>query len=175
MRHLIESTFTLYKLIILYMLQKVNFPLTNAQISDYILDRGYTNYFHLQQAISEMLDTHLVEVETIRNTSYYQMTEEGRHTLEFFVKEISSEIRDDIDQYLKDNSYEMRNEVSTIADYYKNTRQEYEVRCQVREQNSSLIDLTLTVPSEKAAKTICNNWKTKSQAVYSFLMKTLAE
>ena len=69
----------------------------------------------------------------------------------------------------------MRNEVSTIADYYKNTRQEYEVRCQVREQNSSLIDLTLTVPSEKAAKTICNNWKTKSQAVYSFLMKTLAE
>ena len=59
---LIESSFTLYKLIILYMLQKVNFPLTNAQISDFILDRGYTNYFHLQQAISEMLDTHLIEV-----------------------------------------------------------------------------------------------------------------
>lgn len=172
---MIESTFTLYKLIILYMLQKVNFPLTNAQISDFILDRGYTNYFHLQQAISEMLDTHLVEVETIRNTSYYQMTEEGRHTLEFFGKEISSEIRDDIDQYLKEHSYELRNEVSTIADYYKNTRQEYEVRCQVREQNSNLIDLTLTVPSEKAANAICNNWKSKSQAVYSFLMKTLAE
>ena len=65
--------------------------------------------------------------------------------------------------------------MSTIADYYKNTRQEYEVRCQVREQNSSLIDLTLTVPSEKAANAICNNWKSKSQAVYSFLMKTLAE
>ena len=49
------------------------------------------------------------------------------------------------------------------------------MRCQVREQNSSLIDLTLTVPSEKAANAICNNWKSKSQAVYSFLMKTLAE
>lgn len=175
MRLLIESSFTLYKLIILYMLKKVNFPLTNAQISDFILDRGYTNYFHLQQAISEMLDTHLINVETIRNTSYYQMTKEGSHTLEYFGKEISEEIREDIDRYLKENSYELRNEVSTIADYYKNTRQEYEVRCQVREQNSNLIDLTLTVPSEKAAKTICNNWKTKNQAVYSFLMKTLSE
>ena len=32
-----SETFTLYKLIILYMLSKVDFPLTNAQISDFIL------------------------------------------------------------------------------------------------------------------------------------------
>ena len=31
---MIESTYSLYKLIILYMLKKVRFPLTNAQISD---------------------------------------------------------------------------------------------------------------------------------------------
>ena len=34
--------FTLYKLIVLYMLQKVDFPLTTSQISSFILDRGYT-------------------------------------------------------------------------------------------------------------------------------------
>ena len=48
---------TLYKLIILYMLQKVDFPLTNAQISGFVLDKGYTTYFHLQQAISELIDS----------------------------------------------------------------------------------------------------------------------
>ena len=31
---------TLYKLIILYMLEKVDFPLTNAQISGFVLDKG---------------------------------------------------------------------------------------------------------------------------------------
>ena len=40
-----SETFTLYKLIVLFMLQKVDFPLTNAQISGFILDKGYTNYF----------------------------------------------------------------------------------------------------------------------------------
>ena len=52
---------TLYKLIILYMLEKVDFPLTNAQISGFILDKGYTTYFHLQQAISELIDSELIE------------------------------------------------------------------------------------------------------------------
>ena len=41
---MIESSFTLYKLIILYMLQNVNFPLSNTQISDFILEKEYTNY-----------------------------------------------------------------------------------------------------------------------------------
>ena len=48
------SSFKLYKLIILYMLDKVDFPLTNSQVSEFILDEGYTTYFKLQQAISEL-------------------------------------------------------------------------------------------------------------------------
>ena len=37
------------------MLNKVDFPLTNSQISEFILDEGYTTYFKLQQAISELI------------------------------------------------------------------------------------------------------------------------
>ena len=59
---MIESSFTLYKLIILYMLQNVNFPLSNTQISDFILEKEYTNYFHLQEALSELQDTKLIEI-----------------------------------------------------------------------------------------------------------------
>ena len=35
------EAFKLYKLIILYMLDKVDFPLTNSQISEFILNEGY--------------------------------------------------------------------------------------------------------------------------------------
>ncbi|HIU75267.1 MAG TPA: DUF4364 family protein [Candidatus Pelethocola excrementipullorum] len=168
-----ESSLTLYKLIILYMLNKVSFPLTNAQISEFVLDAGYTNYFHLQQAISELSDSNLVTTETIRNTTYYNMTEDGQETLDFFGKEISEDIRNEIDSYLKTNAYEMRNEASTVADYYKTTSQEYEVRCQVKERTGKLIELTLTVPTEDAAKAICYQWPEKSQEIYAYLMKVL--
>ena len=39
-----QDPLTLYKLIILYMLQRVDFPLTKAQISDFILEKQYTRF-----------------------------------------------------------------------------------------------------------------------------------
>ena len=68
---------TLYKLMILYMLEKSEFPLTNAQISGFILDKGYTTYFHLQQAISELTDSELIKAKTVRNSSYFRITPQG--------------------------------------------------------------------------------------------------
>ena len=54
------DTLSLYKLIILKMLEQVEYPLTNSQITEFILDKEYTNYFTVQQALSEMDETGLV-------------------------------------------------------------------------------------------------------------------
>ena len=47
------TPFTVYKLIVLYMLQNTENTLTNSQISEFILDREYTTISILQQAISD--------------------------------------------------------------------------------------------------------------------------
>ena len=164
---------TLYKLIILYMLEKVDFPLTNAQISDFILGQEYTSYFHLQEVLAEMAESGLIRTETIRNATYYHMTESGAQTLEFFEKEISPEIRRDITNYLVTHSYEMRSEASTLADYYRTSNQDFAVHCMVKEGKTTLIELTFTVPTEAAAQTLCENWKKKSQEAYETIMKLL--
>ena len=52
---MLSEPMTLYKLMNLYMLKQVNFPLTYAQISDFFLSREYTDYFTLQQALTELL------------------------------------------------------------------------------------------------------------------------
>lgn len=167
------DTLTLYKLIILKMLDQVDSPLTNSQISEFILEKEYTNYFTLQQVLSEMEETSLVTVSSNHSTSLYHMTEAGKNTLEFFGNKISDAIRSDIDTYLKEKKMEIRNDLSTTADYYPGNGSDYLVRCQVREQNSTLIELTLSVPSEKQAISMCNNWKEKSQEIYEFAMKSL--
>ena len=115
------------------MLHQVNFPLTNAQLSNFFLDREYTTYFTLQQALNELLDAGLVKKETMRNSSRYEITKEGEETLEFFGKNISPAIVSDMDEYLKQNRFRMRNEVGLISDFYKSTNQDYIVHCEVRE------------------------------------------
>ena len=63
--------------------------------------------------------------------------------------------------------------MSVKADYYLNMNHEFSVRCQVIENETSLIDLTLTVPTKQEAETITNNWNRKNQEVYASIMQQL--
>ena len=171
---MIEKSSTLYKIIILYMLEKVNFPLSNNQITNFFLDQGYTRYFHVQQTIHELLESKLIEEKKQGSSTCYQTTEEGRTTLSYFEKKISDEIREEINTYLKENDYEMRNANSIKAEYYRTPEQEYVVQCQVREKKTILINLELTVPTEDIAKSFCSHWTKKNQEIYAYLMETLS-
>ena len=170
---MLAEPMTLYKLMNLYMLHQVNFPLTNAQLSNFFLDREYTTYFTLQQALNELLDAGLVKKETMRNSSRYEITKEGEETLEFFGKNISPAIVSDMDEYLKQNRFRMRNEVGLISDFYKSTNQDYIVHCEVREGRSPLIELNLSVPDREQAAAMSSRWDHKSKEIYSFIMKSL--
>lgn len=168
-----SESFTLYKLIVLYMLKKLDFPLTNGQISEFILEKGYTTYFTLQQAISEMVEAGFIREETTHNRTLYHLTEEGTQTIQFFKNNISPAIQQDIDTFLAEKRYALKNEVSVKADYYPLRTKEYAVRCQILENGTPLIDLTLTVPTEEEASTVANNWNNKNQEIYAQIMASL--
>ena len=170
---MLAEPMTLYKLMNLYMLHQVNFPLTNAQLSNFFLDREYTTYFTLQQALNELLDAGLVKKETMRNSSRYEITKEGEETLEFFGKNISPAIVSDMDEYLKQNRFRMRNEVGLISDFYKSTNQDYIVHCEVREGKAVFVNLDISVPDKEQAEIMCNHWKDRSQEIYAYVMKSL--
>lgn len=169
------ESITLYKLMILYMLNKVNFPLTTSQLSSFLLDQNYTNYFTLQQVISELVDSHLISCETVRNSSYYHITSEGSETIGLFSNKIPGAIVDDMDIYLMDNKYELRNEVGTLADYYKSANSDYIVHCQVKEGRSTLIEINVSVPTKEEASSMCSKWKEASQSIYAYIMKSLMQ
>ena len=170
---MLSEPMTLYKLMNLYMLKQVSFPLTNAQLSNFFLENDYTTYFTLQQALNELLDAGLIKKETIRNSSRYEITEEGLNTLEFFGSKISPAIIQDMDQYLKENKYRLRDEVGVISDFYKSTGQDFIVHCEVREGKTPLIELNLAVPDKHQAEYMCGKWRRKSQEIYAFAMRAL--
>ena len=170
---MLNEPMTLYKLMNLYMLKQVNFPLTNAQLTNFFTEHEYTTYCTLQQALNELEDAGLIHKEPSHNSTRYEITREGEETLNFFGKNISPAIVNDMDQYLKENKFRLREEVGTSADYYKATGQDYIVHCEVREGKTVLIRLDLALPDKEQAEAMCSNWKEKSQEIYSFAMKTL--
>lgn len=164
---------TLYKLIVLYMLSRVDFPLTKAQIGDFILEKEYTTFLTLQQAIGELIDSGLVTAQSIRNRTHLSITKEGRETLSFFKNQINDSIIADIDEFFRQNEIELRNEVSILADYYKSTSGEYEAHLSAKDKGIDLVSITISVPSEETAISICDNWQHKNQEIYQYLISQL--
>ncbi|MCM1121786.1 MAG: DUF4364 family protein [Eubacterium sp.] len=168
-----QDPLTLYKLIVLYMLDRVTFPLTKAQVGNFILEKEYTNFLTLQQVISELTDADLVEARSSRNRTYLAITAEGRQTLSFFEKQINASIKEEINAFFHENELEMRNETSILSDYYKAVSGEYEAHLLAKEKDVKIVEITLSVPDEDTASAICANWQKKNQDIYQYIIKQL--
>ena len=168
-----SDVFTLYKLIVLYMAQQSREELTNSQISQFVLDRDYTDYFHLQQVLSELVETGLLKKRTVSNSSHYEITEEGSKTLFYFEKDLSSEIKKEVEEFLKDCGVQEEQRIQTPADYFETPQGGYAVRCQYIEKDTTILDLTLSAPNLEAARAICRNWPKKSPDIYAAVMGEL--
>ena len=170
---MLQDPLTLYKLIILYMLDRVKFPITTAQISNYILEKEYTNFLTLQQVISELTEASLIDARTVNNRTHLTITEEGRETLYFFENRINDAIKTEINQYFQENEFALRDEVSVLGDYYNATSGEYEAHLIAKDRDTNLVELTLSVPTKEVAESICNNWQKKNQEIYQYLTRQL--
>ena len=73
--------FTIYKITILYMLNKAGFPLTNTQISNFFLEKEYTDYFRVQEVIGDLVDANLIHAESTHSNTQYSLTSAGKETL----------------------------------------------------------------------------------------------
>lgn len=159
----------LYKLMILYMLDRVDFPLTGSQISQFILDREYTTFFQLQIALNELVENDFIKPTEERNHSLYEITEQGKEAIELFEFKVSDSIKLDILNYLKEQKIALRNESSISADYYPSNN-EYVAQCSITERNQTLLEIKLTVPTQDQAAHICDSWREKSEEIYAYLI-----
>ena len=164
---------TLYKLIVLYLLKLVDLPLTNTQLTEFLIDGGYADYFRSQQAVSELVEAGLISVEKIRNISRYHLAEDGAHTLECFLRDIPYAIRIEAQEYLKQHSIDIKNENSVLADWTITEDGTCMVTCRVQEGKETLLSVSMNVVSTEAAEELCRRWPDASGEIYAFLIEKL--
>lgn len=164
---------TLYKLIILYLLHRAALPLSRRRVRDFILYKGYTNYIILNQAIGELIDAGMIMEQLINERPHLSITEEGAQTLAFFQKNISEVTKEEINAYLRENKLERIAEISVTAHYDRASTGEFEAHLSAKEKGIPLVRITLSVPEEETAASICRNWREKNEDVYQYLVERL--
>ncbi|MEI3280079.1 MAG: DUF4364 family protein [Eubacterium ramulus] len=110
---------TMYRVMILYMLNQVEYPLTNTQITNFILEKEYTNSFTVQEILSDLISSQLITAESTHNNARYRITPYGQETFGFFHVKISDAIKEDIRTYFVEHDFDLKQETSVYADYYE--------------------------------------------------------
>ena len=163
----------LTKLIVLYMLSKVDFELTKAQVYDFILEKEYADYFALTQATFELTEDGFIKSSSTHSSTLLSLTDSGRDTLTFFQNRISEGIKKDINEYFDKNRMDITNRVSTMTNYYRASDGSFVADLYAREKSEDLINIRINMPTEDSAQAICDHWRDRSSDIYSFILENL--
>ena len=156
-----------HKLLILYILEKINMDLTNSQITQVVLETEVMNYFSLQQFLAQLMESKFLTIYEDSNKEYYNLTKKGIETLDYFLTRIPNETLLKLDDYLNVNKENLLADTQVKSSFVKQSENEFIVNLRVIENQSNLIDLNLNVSSEKQAKLICDNWKKNASYMYA--------
>lgn len=162
-----------HKLLILYILDKLDIPMTNTEITQFILENNYMNYFLVQQFLGELVNSKFVEFSTRDGYEYYHLSNAGKDTLTFFSDRITEEVKEDIDGKSKQMKQDMIKDTQVIGNYYRKNESEYIVNLRAIEKDIVLLNLSLSVVSNKQAKLICGNWKENPETIYKNIFDLL--
>jgi len=162
------------KLLLLYLIEKMDIPLSTSQIHQFVLEETSTHYFDCQQCLCEMLEDNYLEATAEDNKTRYTITDIGITTLEYFEKRIPLYIRNKINKYVNDNRKYVKRDYETTANYFKDFQTgDYVVKCGVYDDVSVLMEINLTVVSRDHARNICDNWRNNVTSLYGSILNNL--
>ena len=163
------------KLLILYLIDKMDLPLSRSHITDYIIQSEFMDYYTLQQALGDMVDGGYLDAITDNNTTRYTLTDEGLQTLEYFEKHIPPSVRNKINCYIKENRQAIKRTFENTATFFPNAENsEFLVKCGVYEESRVLLELSISVDTRDQARIIQNNWKANAKTLYGEIINILA-
>ena len=74
-----------HKLLILYILDKINMDLTNSQMTQVVLETDIMNYFSFQQILSQLMDSKFIKPYKDSGREYYCLTQKGLESENEFI------------------------------------------------------------------------------------------
>jgi len=160
------------KLKLLYILNYINIPLTNIEITNHILENNYMDYFSLQQILGDLCDSKFIKLNSKNGNEYYSISEAGMAALEMFGEKLPDYFTNEITNNFSYFKKELKKQRELIGHYYKRN-DEYIVSLQVMENESVIFNLSVSVPTEVLAKNICKKWDSNPEEIFGSIIKTL--
>lgn len=172
----LSGEFTVNKLILLFVFDKMDVPITEPTIIEMCTSRNlWLTYMDCKQAMAQLLDTEFIYESTHDRNSYYSITPDGRTCLGMFYMQIPAALRGEIAEYVKENRLVFRRKQEYAGTYYKNADGTHTVVLKIVDPVQTTLEIKLNVANRHTAKSVYEKWKDKAATVYSALHEALID
>jgi len=154
------------KVLILYLLTKINQGITKDGLFKIISSINDTNYFYFQQYLNDLIQTNLVTTYTKDDDSILQITSEGNNALLLTKELLPGIVKLKADNLFKKELANIAEESSIIAEYIPKNENDYSVKCKIVENNETIFEVRTFAGSRDRAKKIADNWKNNASIIY---------
>lgn len=165
-----NETLAEQKALILYVLDKVNKPISNDDLLRLLISVDNINYFYFQQFLLDLLDNKYIITYTENNESIYEITENGKQALELVKDIIPGYLTFKLDNSFKGNLKEIKNEKSVTADFFPDESNGYIVNCKIVEDEKTVFEISLLANSREQAKKIVDKWMLGASDLYPTIL-----
>ena len=175
----ISSDSTVNKLVLLFVLEKIEIPLAENSILDICSSRNnWVNYMECKEILYSLL-----EVGFIYNTDpngeepRYNISYEGRNCLSHFYRRIPLALREEITEFTKQNRLVFKRSQEYLADYEKLEDGSYNLKLKIRSpfDNEPMFIVEFRAPSRSSAINAVRLWREKAATIYENVFETLIE
>lgn len=165
------------KVLILYILNKIDKPVNNDELLQLVLSVEDMNYFYFQQFLLDLLENKYIEVHDEDNFSeqVYRLTTAGKDALELTKDLIPGIIKLRIDSTIKGELQDIEEEISIISEFTPEDDGGFIVTCKVIEHNKTIFEVSTFASSREQAKFISDNWKENAVDIYPNMINLLTK
>ena len=163
------------KLLLLYIIDESENSLTNEEITEFLLENNYMNYFLIQQYLSELIESGFIEYINKKDKKIYVLLDKGKTTLSYFEDRISENIKNKISSKFIKTKKDQKIATQVIGEYFEKGTNKYIANLKLIENTETLFSLYLNVATAEQAKKICNTWKKNTETIYKNLLNMLAD
>ncbi len=170
---------TVNKLIILYVLEKMEIPLTENSILEICTSQNnWVNYMDCKDLLYQLLKAKFIyKPNTSNNECRYNITYTGRDCLSQFFTKIPASLRDTISAFAKENKMHFKRNQEYVGNYFKNPDGSYSVEMRILEPltTESLFEVKLRTDTRHSAIVACKKWREVAPAIYEVVYSKVIE
>lgn len=161
------------KVLILYILNKLDKDITSNDLFKIMLNINDMNYFYFRQILVDLVDSKLIGSYTKDENSVYEITTEGKTSLDLTIDVLPGLSKLKADTVLKNELNKIIDESSIIAEYIPENESNFTVKCKIIENNNTIFEVKTFAGSRERAKSIADNWKNNANTIFPKILDLL--